>query len=258
MTHLRVRAAFCALAIGLLALPSPTVAASVAPPCGGVMASAPAATGEPPLVAVLRGADRDAAAAACPRLRTAHPALLVTVAGRFAAPIDRDALLARFGAISRQRAIRYWSITDSRWQALVTGADALSGPNRTLRRADFTVAELIAGRDLYFAQQDNRSSAPVIYRMRVRDVTPRGFLVETENVSPVRYLVMQIYGIGDLHTLFFLERTDDGVWNYFSVNEIGSESRLFAAPDRSYVNRAVALFRFFAGIPTDREPPAAR
>ena len=69
-------------------------------------------------------------------------------------------------------------------------------PDRTstLRRADFTVAELIAGRDLYFAQQDNRSSAPVIYRMRVRDLTPRSFLVETENVSPVRYLVMQVYG----------------------------------------------------------------
>ena len=26
----------------------------------------------------------------------------------------------------------------------------------------------------------------------------------------------------------------------------------------SYINRAVAVFRYLAGIPTDREPPAAR
>jgi hypothetical protein len=32
---------------------------------------------------------------------------------------------------------------------------------------------------------------------------------------------------------------------------------LTAGHDASYVNRAVAFYRFLAGIPTDREPPAA-
>jgi hypothetical protein len=175
-----------------------------------------------------------------------------------AGPLDRDALLTRFGAISQQRGIRYWSVTDQRWQTLVTGAEALSGPDLALKRSDFTAAELTAGQDLYFAERDNRSSTPVIYRMRIRDVTPQSFVVETENLTPVRYLMMQVYRAGDLHTSIYVRRATDNAWNYYSLNEIVSESRLFAAGDKSYVNRAVAFFRLFAGIPTDREPPAAR
>jgi hypothetical protein len=246
-------------ALAFLLAPLPAVAAGPIPPCARLPVPLYPALGQPPAIAIFhRGDLTDWPPDACAHFRAVQPALLVALAGRFTGPVDRDGVLARFGAISQQRGIRYWSVTDRRWQALVIDAEALSGPGLAQRRADFTVAELTAGQDLYFAQQDNRSSAPVIYRLRVRDVTPRGFLVETENVTPVRYLVMQVYGVGDLHMLDYLERAEDGAWNYYAINEIDSKSRFFAASDKSYVNRAAALFRFFAGIPTDREPPAAR
>jgi hypothetical protein len=250
--------ALCA-ATALFIAPLAAAASGPVPPCAGSPVPPYAALGQPPAIAIFHRSDlADWRPDACAHFRAVRPALVVAVAGRFAAPVDRDSVLARFAAISRQRAIRYWSVTDRRWQPLVTAAEALSGPRLALHRADFSVVELTARQDLYFAQQDNRSSAPVVYRLRVRDMTPRGFLVETENVTPVRYLVMQVYGVGDLHTLFFIESTGDGVWNYYGVNEIGNESHLFAASDESYVNRAAALFRFFAGLPTDLEPPAMR
>jgi hypothetical protein len=40
--------------------------------------------------------------------------------------------------------------------------------------------------------------------------------------------------------------------------DVWGEAELRRAGDASYVNRLAALCRFVAGIPTDREPPAAR
>lgn len=249
---------FCALTFLLIA-PLPAAAAGPTPPCAGSAVPAYAPLGQPPAFAVFRRSDlADWRPDACAHLPIAPPARLLALAGRIAGPLERDALLTRFGAISQQRGIRYWSVTDRRWLVLVTGAEALSGPTLALRRSDFTADELKAGQDLYFAQQDNRSSAPVIFRMRIRDLTPGSFVFETENVTPVRYLMIQIYPAAGLHTLIYLERADDGAWNYYSLNEIVSENHLFAASDKSFVNRAIAFFRLFAGIPTDREPAAAR
>jgi hypothetical protein len=250
-------------ALGALTLfltaPLGAMAAGPIPPCAGPPLPAYAAIGEPPAVVVYRRADlAEWHPETCAPLRAPRPAVLVALAGRIGGPAERDALLARFGAISAQRGIRYWSVTDRGWRSLIAGAEALSGPTLASPRSDFTADELAAGQDLYFAQQDNRSSAPVIYRLRVRDLAPDRFVIETDNVSPVRYLVMQVYRPGDLHTLFFVARDADGIWNYYSLNEIEGESRFFAVTDQSYVNRAVSFFRLFAGIPTDRDPPAAR
>jgi len=35
-------------------------------------------------------------------------------------------------------------------------------------------------------------------------------------------------------------------------------NRLIAGNESSSLNRAVAFYRYFVGIPTDQEPPAAR
>ena len=243
----------------LIVAPLSVWAAGPAPPCAGTPLPAYAPIGQAPSVAIFHRSDITAwAPPACAHIKASQPAALVALAGRFAGPVDRDAMLARFGAISQQRGIRYWSVTDRAWLTLVTDATALSGPKPTLTRSDFTVDELKAGADLYFAEWDNRSSGPVIYRMRIRDLTPNSFVVETDNVTPVRYMMLQVYPVGDLRTVAYLECASDGAWNYYSLNEIISEPRWLPQSDKSFVNRAVAFFRLVAGIPTDREPPVAR
>ena len=71
--------------------------------------------------------------------------MLVALAGSFRYDGEIDGLLARIGAISAKKGVRYWSTTEKNWQMLVTDAFALSGPEASLRRADFKPAELAQG-----------------------------------------------------------------------------------------------------------------
>jgi hypothetical protein len=76
----------------------------------------------------------------------------VALAGRFSYRGGADGLLARFGAISASAGIQYWSVTEGGWRTLITHATALDGPDVTHPRADFTLAEMRSGHNLYFAQ----------------------------------------------------------------------------------------------------------
>jgi uncharacterized protein DUF6675 len=243
----------------LLVLPATAHAFAPVPPCAGAPVPAYAALGAPPNIEVFHAANlgRDWPLSACAGLPTNVPELLIAVAGRFVGAQDRDALLARIGAISASIGVHYWSVTDRRWENLVTGAYALTGPRLGSRRPDFTADEMKSGQEFYFAQDDNRSSAPVIYRVRIRDLAPGGFTLESENVTPVQYFFLTIYRPGDLRSEVFLQREAGDAWDYYSLTAIAAEPPLFGASERSYVNRAGAQFRHIAGIPTDREPPAA-
>src|SRR4051794_24491381 len=166
--------------------------------------------------------------------------------------------LERFGAVSALTTVRYWSVSDRRWQDLIASAFALAGPDAASRRPDFRAAEMRGGTDLYFAQHDNRSTGDVVYRLRVREITPDRLAVQMENVSAVHYLLIPLAGPGDLQSLYFLERRPPDEWGYYSLARIGAgASSLTEGHEASYVNRAVALFRHLAGFPTDQEPPAA-
>ena len=82
-------------------------------------------------------------------------------------------------------------------------------------------------------------------------------MVETENVSAVRYLLLPLASPGDLQALYFLERQTSNEWGYYSLARTSaSTSLLIGGHEASDINRAVALFRYIAGIPTDLEPPA--
>ena len=84
-----------------------------------------------------------------------------------------DELLKRFGAISSLKGLQYWSVTDGGWRTLIDSASALDSPDTGHSRADFTLAEMKSGHELYFAQQDNRTSEEVVYRMKVSDLDRR-------------------------------------------------------------------------------------
>jgi hypothetical protein len=231
------------------------------PPCGSAPSPAYADQGDTPAVRVWSGDDTVGTGwtpPACTGWRPLPSRALVAVAGRFRHRGTAEDLLARLGAVSALSTVRYWSVSDGRWLDLVTDASALAGPDPASRRPDFRAAEMVSGADLYFAQDDNRSTGAVVYRLRVREAAPDRLVAETENVTPVRYLVVPLAGPGDLRALHVLERLSPEEWGYYGLARTGAgASRLAAGREASQVNRAVALFRHLAGLPTDRGPPAA-
>jgi hypothetical protein len=195
---------------------------------------------------------------ACAGWRGGAFKVVVALAGAFRSDGDVKALLTRFGAVSAGRGIRYWSVNERAWGVLVEDSFALSAADLTQRRADFTAEEMESGQDLYFAQKDNRSSGPVVFRMRVHALTPERLTIAIENVSPVRVYFVTVFGPGDLQSVYYLERLSPDVWGYYSLGGVAEDASFLARGHASsYISRAVAVFRHVAGIPTDQEPPYA-
>ncbi len=180
---------------------------------------------------------------------------VIAVAAQFkhAGPVED--LLARFGAISSLQTIRYWSVTDARWEQLIRRSTALSAANAADARPDFTADELRSGNDLLFLQEENRTS-PTVYRMRVTVFSVDSFVIELENISPIRLMLIPLVGRGAFHTVWFLNRLNSEHWGYYAV--VGNSGLGgFSSNRKSVINRAVATFRHVAGLPTDQEPPVA-
>ena len=183
--------------------------------------------------------------------------LIVTVA-RFRDTSGVEGLLRHVGAISQLAGMRYWSTTHKRWQPLIVDASALAGQASDRRRQDFSMNETSDGGILYFQQTDNLSGKAT-YSMRVGSVTPDRLVFETENFSTIRYLLVPLFHPGEMQSIYFLEQESPGVWRYFNIARTGKNANtLVAGHDASSINRAVAFFRHWAGIPSYQEPPAAR
>jgi hypothetical protein len=183
---------------------------------------------------------------------------LVTTVARFRDTSDAEGLLRHIGAISELAGMRYWSTTHKRWQTLIVDAYALTDLQSGQRREGFTLDEMKEGKVLYFEQVDNLSGK-AIYRMQIAEASADRIVFEVENVSTMRYLLMPIFHPGEMQSIYFLDRESDSVWRYYSIVRTGKNAnRLIAGNESSSVNRAVAFYRCFVGIPTDQEPPAAR
>jgi hypothetical protein len=174
--------------------------------------------------------------------------VLVALAGSFHFNRTTDELLKRFGAISSLKNLQYWSVTDGGWQTLITSASALDSPDGGHSRGDFTLAEMKSGKELYFAQQDNRTSEEVVYRMKVSDLGADGFVVAVENVTPVRSFMLTLFDPGDLQSVHFVKRESPGVFRFYGLAFAGeSLASSLALPEASYVNRALALYGHLSG-----------
>ncbi|NOG74067.1 DUF6675 family protein [Roseicella sp. DB1501] len=228
----------------------------VRPPCGGPPVPSYAAPGHPPHIRTMKVDGWTAAP--CVGWTSGRSTLLVAVVGAFEHDGGVEALLAAFGRISALVGTRYWSVSDHRWRTLVTDAAALDGPDPARRRPDFTPGEMGEGGALYFVQSDSRSSGEVVYRMRVLEKQPERLVISVDNVTPVRLFLLTLFAPGDLQTTFFLERLPErGTWGYYGL--WGLRTNAFTSGHKaSSINRAVAMFRHTAGIPTDQEPPAAQ
>ena len=180
---------------------------------------------------------------------------LVSTVARFHA-ISAEGLLQRIGDISKLTGVRYWSTTHQSWRTLIVSAAALAGPGGSAR-PDFSAADLAPGTVRYFQQSDSLSGKAT-YRLQVVSASPGRLVFETENVTGLHYMLMPLFPPHELQAIYFLERESADTWRYYSLARTGKDaSSLAAGHDASAVNRAVAFFRYFAGIPTDQEPPAA-
>jgi len=182
-------------------------------------------------------------------------ALVVTLAGRFRAPGTLEDMAQRVGAISRTEGLRYWSVTDGAWRTLLSEAFALEGPDLERRRPDFSATELLSGRALYTAQRDTRSTDLNLYRLLGRRVDARRLIVESKNLSPIRFLVFELFAPGALQAVHSLQQLEPGVWGYYGVSAVRGGA--FDSEAKSFVNRAAAYYRYLAGVPSDRDPPLA-
>ena len=253
---------FAAWAVWSLCLAYGTAAraGAVEPPCEGAQPlPSYAMVDAPPHVEIWAASTPMAAPdwAPCVSWSTTAIRSLVAVAGSFRSPDSTDELLARFGAVSELLTVRYWSVTDRAWRPLVSSATPLTRFVAGAPRSDFTSAEMRAGGDLYLAQRDSRFASQAIYRMRVRESTAKRMVIETENLTPIRWWGITLFRPGDIESRYFLEQRIAGIWSYYSVTKIAGNGILTAGHERSYVNRVIALYRHLARIPSDLEPPAA-
>ncbi len=154
--------------------------------------------------------------------------------------------------------MRYWSTTHKQWQTLIVDAHALTGLQRGQRREDFRPEEMKEGSVLYFEEVDNLSGK-AIYRIHIAKASADRIAFDVENVSTIHYLFMTLFHPGEIQSAYFLDRESQNVWRYYSMVRTGTNANgLLVRNESSAVNRAVAFYRHMVGIPTDREPPAAR
>jgi hypothetical protein len=231
------------------------------PPCGTASSPPFPSPEAPPVVEVWHATDLTRIGwtpAACTGWSAASRAkLIVVVAGSFRFQGTTEDLLARLGSVSSHRNIRYWSTTDKAWRPTALDAVALLRPDRKSERSDFSPSEMSEGSELYYWWNDSRSGS-IIHRMNVRERRPGRIVIAIENVSPVRALVFTLFGPGMLQTVEFLEQRGPNLWGLYLITRVSANASALAFEhDASYVNRAVALYRYIAGMQTDQEPPAA-
>jgi hypothetical protein len=248
------RSTLAALVLALALLGTPLVASASAgpqPPCGGAAPVPPfPAAGAPPNVQLWHASDlgADWQPPACTGWRGLQFDQLVGLAGRLPAGIGAADLVKRLGAISGWTGIRYWSVTRERCRELIADAHALSGPEEGDRRPDFAPSEMVSGKELYFYEDDTDPGSGAVYRMRLREVTADRLVIETENVTAIKFLVVSLFDPGELRALYVAERAPDGGWTYYSLSgATAGASPLAQGHDASYVNRALALYAHVAG-----------
>jgi len=201
---------------------------------------------------------RDWTPPACTGWTTRGFATLVVTVARFRTSSGADGLRRRLGAISEFKEIRYWSTTNKEWQTLIVDASALTGPPSDQRRKDFSPDDIAEGRTLYFQQSDNLSGEAT-YRMRVLSASADRIVFDIENITTMRYFLIPLFRPGEIQSIYFFERESQEIWRYYSIVRTAKNvNELTAGHEASSVNRAVAFYRYLAGIPTDKEPPAVR
>lgn len=231
----------------------------LAPPCGIEPSPAYPPVGQRPAVSVWSEADLkrlDWRPPTCLHWAPERTRLAAALAGQFRHAGSSDELMARLSRISAWKAVRYWSVSKKRWEPLVSDAGAVAGPEDE-QQADPAPGALTPGASFRYFEV-NRAGR-TIHRMTVHERSADRIVVATENVTPIRIIMLTAFEPGALQSVVFLERRGPGLWGYYQVIRATEGANAVAlGKDASYLNRLAALYRHAAGIPTDQEPPIAR
>jgi hypothetical protein len=228
------------------------------PPCEGTSPPNYGAPGGKPAIAVWSEGDLSRAAwQAAPCLNWAGGKVrMATALGATIAAPSLDELLGRFGALSQYKSIRFWSTMYDHWEEFVGGAGITDGPDARYSYPDLKAADFTAGRSFFYYETGR--TGRTIHKLTVRQRTADRVEVATENISPIRYAGFTIFEPRGLQTVTFIERRAPDQWAYFQTIGIGDSSNFLATQSSSpYVNRLAAVYRYMAGMPTDRDPPMA-
>ncbi|MGD9509555.1 MAG: DUF6675 family protein [Geminicoccaceae bacterium] len=249
-----------ALAVAVMAAPTAWAGPPPQPPCAGDVVPPWPAPGTGPSVTVWHtdALPEQWQPAACSGLAPPAGATFVAVAGRFRHEGTALDVLARLGTISRQLGMLYWNVSDLDWRRLLVDASALSGPDPAQRRPDFQPAELAAGSHIYALYDDDQNPGPVVFETEIREADPDGFVIVARNVTDLRLMGISIAAPGDLSSMTAVRRTGSDTFDYYSLSAMALNPLAAAMmSDSDQVNRAVATFRYLAGIAGDRDPPVA-
>jgi len=230
----------------LAAASSPTQALPA--PCSAGDAADYGTPGDVPKVSILH--EKDLIQWQPPRCAGWAPAsrakLVVTVTGTFRFDGTMDELLARAGEISKLHAIPYWSPADKKWMPLARDAMALDGPNAKDRREDFSLAELKAGAQLYYSEDDSLTGEAV-YGLKVYESSADRVVLGTDNITAIRKIVFTLFKPGASRSALFLQRISPGVFGARILSTaMAGTSSLVDGHEDVYVNRARAIYGFLS------------
>lgn len=229
------------------------------PPCEGTPQPAYGKAGGPPAIMVWPESSLNKTAwAAAPCLHWGGGKMRMAVA--LAATLNAsslDELLGRFGALSQYKSIRFWSVMYETWDDFVASSGFVNGPEGQQVVPDHAPADYVAGRDFYYFETSR--AGRTIHRMTVRKRSADRIEVATENITPIRFAMATLFEPAALQSVTFFDRRGSSEWGYFQTIGVGLGSSFITVQSTSpYINRLTALYRYLAGIPTDRDPPAAR
>jgi hypothetical protein len=226
------------------------------PPCDAAVSAPYPPFGNPPNVRAWNARDLPRAwnSPQCARWATQRFTLLTALSAKFDFEGDADQLLARFAAISAWRGMKYWSAGDGKFLTLITDSAAVDSSDAERRRPDFSKDEMKPGKDLYFVQDDNRSSGDVTYRMRVIEKERDRLVVTIENVSTVWVVLLPVFEPGDIRTVYIFQKLGEGSWGYYSLLAAKDGGLgIIEGHEDSFISRATGFFHYLVGLPDDHD-----
>ena len=111
----------------------------------------------------------------------------------------------------------------------------------------------------HFWLEEQGPVGAAVFRLRVLERSRDRLIVDIRNQRAANPPVHPKISAGGYRYLFMFERHAPGVWRYYGLTGLRGKGAAAVTWFRnSYVNRAVAVFRYIAGVPMEREPPAVR